>query len=322
MKKILFLIISSILVVYSSPALASWGYSAPVGDNAVMTDPLEAGQAIFSADVENFWVTEIIDMSVPPWLRAEWAPLGDANIDSIYGWMVPVRVGYGVTNDLSVRLTAPLMSLNMKADSGDQYDSGAGDLIVEALYQVMKESAAMPAILVNMGVRLPTGRRYKSSFIDYAEFSMGTGANELLFSGILKKKLGPVNGKAVLTYNRPDPVVYDDGITLVSKEKWIYSFSLVYPTGLVDVGGEIWAINAGPELWKDFPGYGNVVFESSSISAMYGSLFAVLQASPTLAFRGAMHFPLSQQPSWSQSDAGFNMLRGGKVSFGAELKTI
>ncbi|MCX5726746.1 MAG: hypothetical protein NT030_06195, partial [Candidatus Saganbacteria bacterium] len=183
-------------------SLINASFAAGYLSGNIMSDPLAAGKMDFSQRIDSSIASETLDMggSAP-----KWAPI-DAHY-SFTNLVLPMMFAFGLTDNISFRTTIPYVSTNMTNPYGGTLNgTGLGDIRSEVLFGLLKESAVVPSIAVNLGIKFPTGKFRDLAHITgidfggtdyywYPELPTGTGGTDYSLSFILGKKLGPVNGK-------------------------------------------------------------------------------------------------------------------------------
>jgi hypothetical protein len=222
-------------------------YAESVLNGSVLSRPVDRGEFKLDAQVSYSTASEVA-MNYPP----EWRPLSDAGIDSINYIYVPIRLTFGLLENLSLRCTIPYASINAELTGGTkQSGSGLANVELEGLMNIINGSPGALSLSGLFKLRLPSGK--KLADLATNELYVGTRSMDLLFAGLMSKKLGAFKGSMMLGYLLTNPFTeaivsgfdFDVNIT----DQILYSFALVYPVNpKFEVGGEIWgAFSIGKE---------------------------------------------------------------------------
>ncbi|MCX5726745.1 MAG: transporter [Candidatus Saganbacteria bacterium] len=288
MKK-LFILFILCVVLFS---LCQISFASSYLDGTIMSDPLGAGKMDISGKIDCFIGSEVVNLFID---EPEWALLSDALISSVTSLVIPLKFAYGVTDALSLRATLPYVSSSVNSNGSPINGSGIGDARLEGLYRFVKESGGMPSIAANLGIKFATGK-YKG--LEANELPVGTGGTDYYLSFIFGKKLGPVNGKALLGYavmGRIDtwigtpspPEAFVD-----PAEQLLFSLSLAYPVNeSFEIGGELWGNSCGQEIIRTTGNEQGLPY-SQRLQA-YLSPYIAFMPSPGLSLRAAIDYPLS-----------------------------
>jgi len=338
MKKLLaFAVFCLSLSLVAAPVSAAGVNTGPFSADSILADPLEQGGLVLSGQLEIYTANQAIinDGDGNP----EWDALKDAGIESFVLTVIPVRLAYGITDDISVRVTIPYVSQTLmftESMSGpyDEWDAAGGgnfgDIRIEALYEVVKEGESMPSIGANLGVKLATGP-YDRDYFGMKEPMLGTGSTDYSLTGVVKKQIGPVIGKALLSYVITGPTNYTPigaGILVVADpaEKFVYSITAAYPVSpLLEVGGEIWGVIGDLQTYRvDGMPSGTWVStrDDTAINEIILSPYVVYSVMDDFTVRGAIEIPLTQQPTFNLSDSRLHTFNGNTVTVGGSWRIM
>lgn len=282
-----------------------------ISDGSIMSQPLPAGKMCLSGNIEYYSPTELVDSSSGD---PEWASLSDMSIDSISSMVIPIRFGYGITDNLSVRATLPYVSLSLKGDIGDVSGSGIGDARLEGVYQFMNETDNMPSLAGNLSIKLATGK-YKDLKDD--EIAIGTGGTDVIASVFASKKMGPVVGKAMLGYEVTGKMTdFSDSLwEFDPSDPVLLSLSCLYPVSAdLEIGGELWGSFLGPDIAT--LGSDSNVVENSNGTVMWLSPWVSYKVSPAVSVKGVIDYPISVQATNSFVNGGENQTKGLNLNVG------
>jgi len=282
-----------------------------LSEDLIMSEPLPQGKACLSGNIEYYMPSDVmINVSHP-----KWESLNDGGVDAVSLTVIPIKVAYGITDALSVRLTIPYISESYKPELYDASSAtGIGDARLEGIYLFMKETESFPSIAGSLGIKLATGK-YKD--LKDTELALGTGGTDIYASAIFGKKLGPVNGKALIGYMLTGRMVdyLGSGLTIDPADPIIFSVACIYPaTADINIGGELWGRSGGKDLWTNGD---SIMVEDSEGTVIWLSPFVNYQVSPALGLRGVIDYPLSVPATNSMLGGGENLMKGLNITIGA-----
>ena len=332
-----FILASLFLFAFSAMAFAAAPPDSSVGgffhgtgyisDNLIMSEPLPAGGMSFSGNIEYYSPSNIVSAdnffgSDDP----EWSTLGDAGIDSVSLIVIPLRFAYGITSDISVRAMIPYISATVTPSDNDAVSgSGIGDARIEGLYRFMKESEGMPSISGNLGVKLATGTHDYDKLLSDQVLATGTGGTDIYASVIFGKKLGPVEGKALLGYELTGKITDIYGTTgstwadmdLDPSDPILFSLSVLYPaTPDLEIGGELYGSSGGEDIASK--GSESMVHSNSNGTLIWLSPYLSYRISPASSIRGVIDYPISVAATKSLVNGGENQTKGFNIIVGMD----
>ncbi len=252
-------------------------------------------------------------------------PLYRDRISSFNIFSVPLRVSYGLTDDLSLRFSAQFFQIDevfFGYARNHQYGYGLGDSKIELLYQFVKESAEGPSIAVNAGADVLTGINYMNLPKADSDTTLATGtyAPNYYLSAIFGKKMDAWNGKAMIGYIVTPIDRRSSSTTIDPADQIICSLLMSTAAGdAVEYGGEISAKFSGEDnrdekFWID-----TFDQDHSPVTRISLSPFIIYRQSEALSWKGVLEVPLATKGTTSWADFGLNRERGINLSIGGEL---
>jgi hypothetical protein len=295
-------------------SLINASYASSYLGSLMMPAPIASGKMSFSMGIEYFTATESLKHNLPN--KPEWAPLKDCDVDSTTSLAIPFKFAYGVTNDLSVRVTIPFVTNTMMGTwAGNFSGSGIGDAWLEAFYRFMDEGDAAPSVAADLNIKFANGK-YRTIVSD--EFPLGTGGGDVYFSAIFGKKLGPVNGKALLVYalmGKIDTPLLGH-VIIEPASQILFSLDCAYPIGKgLELGGELWGNSYGEE--KLAQGGNTLTVDYSGRTQIFLSPYISFMPSPALTLRAAIDYPVSVPPAWDFVNYPLSLYKGITLSISA-----
>jgi hypothetical protein len=330
MKRSIILVIC-LLVVLSVPSLALYPNSGPLSEGQILSDTLKQGKMSIGANIEYFSAADTIS-----WASGdpEWKPINDDEFSPLVSFtcmVVPLRFAYGLSDNVSARITVPYVSTNITFVDGFLPDgenvagSGIGDTRIEVLWQALNESSGGFDLGLNLGAKLATASTIPVTFDDgtgQADYLVvGTGANDVTLSAILKKTLGAMVGKASLTFVKAgtqNVQIEASGafLPLYPGDHMLYSVAGEYQLQMFTVGAELWGMSLGK---TSIPVSTGATMDNSEVSALYIAPYASFNVTKDLSIKGVVEVPLSQQATYNYCDMGGWGFKGMNLMVGATL---
>lgn len=273
-----------------------------------MSEPLRQSQVNLSAQVEYVDFSEIFSGNTLGQMEQL-----NKYVNRITLMVVPFKVAYGVTNSLSLKMTIPYISFSFaRKDPPLITGSGVGDCRFEGLYRIMRETRDNPSVAVNLCVKTATGTDWNHRGLN--EWPIGSGSTDWMITGIFGKKLGPIEGKAVIGYDFQGTFlagsdVVEPGTALIC------SLAGVYPSGDLRYGAEVWG-NFAPDA-KVMRSGGDFMVEKSGLVMITVSPFVAYKASANMTFKAVVDIPVATKaPFDDESDIALRVFRGINVTLG------
>lgn len=308
MKIYLLFFASCFILLLVSPAYAVYSHEGPVSNDFIMSMPLQRSQIQLSAQMEYANFAEIYagntDMQMEPITKS----LSRATL-----MVVPFKAAYGVTDDLSLRLTAPFVSFDFVSKKPPLTQGyGLGDIRIEGVYGLMKETADNPSAAVNVCVKAASGTAFDNRGLN--EMPVGSGSTDWMITGIFGKKLGPIDGKASIGLDfQGDYAV--SGTDVTPGTLLTLSLAGIYPLGDFQYGAELWG-DLGPALTLSKPGSSGWL-EDSEWTSINISTFVCYKASPDMMLKAALDVPIGTKATVDDmSDISTRAFRGVNVTLG------
>jgi hypothetical protein len=235
----------------------------------------------------------------------KWISISDAGIDSMTYLNIPVRITYGLSESLSVRLVLPYAMFNSKSKSGQKSSaSGFGNVEIEGLYSLLNESANRPVLSALLNVKIGAGK--KLADLAAEEGYVGSRSTDITLGLAAMKSVAAFKTKLFLGYlmttpykektsstspdidvNLTDQLLFDLGIYLPLTAEWT-------------LGGELWgATSIGKEQWS----LGGVTTDIDNSIRDYMILTPLLSynVSDKVQIRGSADFVLSKSTATTLS---------------------
>lgn len=228
--------------------------------------------------------------------------------------VIPFRAAYGVTDNLSVRITVPFIHFHYEdLDPPVQAGYGIGDYRLEGLYSILKETDSGPSTAVNLTIKPASATDWEHTGLN--EWPVGSGATDWMIAGVFGKKIGPIEGKAVLGFNFRGTTLHGDYI--IPGTEFICSLAGVYPTGDYEYGAEVWG-NFAPNPMVTFTVlHEDAMMEDAELRVINISPFVRYKASTDVVFKAAVDIPVATRlPFDNKSDNGLRSFRGVNVTLG------
>jgi len=317
MKRTLTIIFSCLMIfLLVGPCFAVYQKDGYFSNDFIMSIPLSQSKVQLSAQIEYAYLNEIYT---------------DTTGDDDYGFLptqssysgvtatvIPLKVAYGLTDNVSVRLTVPFISWN--EDSKDptlngpsQRGYGVGDARIEGLYQVAKETDSMPSVGINAGVKVASGKN--SRWARYPELPQGTGSTDCYISGIFMKKMWGLTGKALLGYYYTGSTPYGGGSVLPGSAI-ISSIACAVPAGKMEYGAEIWGSFAGKDLMVPDNSV-NYMADYTEDTVMDLSPYINFKVSDDLTLKAVLDIPINPVGTISWANNTLDNFRGVNLTLGA-----
>jgi hypothetical protein len=320
MKRLHFTVISIFILslfVVPSYAIISPGLSYLANDQ-MMSQVLPSGKFDVSAKAEWWDAYDIYIRNTDLMME----PIHKTNLS--YSMLsIPLRLSYGVTDNISLRLSTQFIKWS-RVNFGAPHEwigYGMGDSKVEILYQIARETADAPSMAVNIGADILTGKSDSALPTNGSDTSLATGlyAPNYYLSGIFGKKIGGWNGKAMLGYVVTSPYKMVPLYAIDPSDQIICSLCMSTLAGdAFEYGGEISAKFSGEDN-RDTTSTNPSLQENSPITRISVAPFVVFHQSSTLSWKGVLEVPLAMKGNSSYADLGFNQYRGLNISIGAEM---
>jgi len=325
LKKIIcsFLIVLSVFVFYY-PSFAIGLVTSYISEGFFLTDPLKAGKTDIGIDTQYVSASKVVnifdylsDMSLAP----EWVNLKDSSLNSISQTVTALKISYGFSDKVSLRITIPHVSTDLGITSyPDQAGQGLSDVILEGLYGVQEEKDGSPFIGLNFAVKPATGRSHD---LGKSEFPQGTGSTNLYFSGIVKKDIGAATFKGLLGYavigNGEIDIFGENGfqgLWIDGGDEIFGSLYLGYAvTDALEVGAEIWGSEAPKEVWG-MAGISSDI-EGTETSVLYTSFSAGYKVMKDLMLGAVLDLPFNNTPSFAMGNGGAYLYKGTALNLKA-----
>jgi uncharacterized membrane protein YqaE (UPF0057 family) len=314
MKKSAFvLVVCLALVSVSVPSFAVYLREGYFSNDFIMSKNLSKSQVDLSAQIEYTDISAIYNSNTDGMFDPVHSAFKQTTLT-----VVPLKAAYGITDDLSVRITFPLVSWRYLLNSGAaRGDYGLGDIRLEGLYNIAKENGNMPSIAVNVGVKAASGKNW--NWLGKNEYPpIGTGSTDLWISGIFTKNLWGLDGKALVGYYfpgvNPSPI-----FNFLPGTELLCSASLGCAKGQLEYGGEIWGAFAGPIMAISPVTGPNQMIEDSEISKLFFSPYVNYKMSDSLLLKAVADIPFGTPASKGLTPT-FLMLdwmRGATYTIGA-----
>jgi hypothetical protein len=316
MKKLFLVLALSVLFISPSMAIITPSISFLSADQ-IMSNVLPQGKVDISAKLEYWNANEEYlgntDLVMEPIAK---------NHLKVYALDVPVRVSYGLTDNLSLRLSAQFVQeTHVWADyTPHVYQGyGLGDSKIEMLYQFTKETAGIPSIALNLGADILSGVNYINMPKASSDTSLPTGlfAPNYYISGIFGKKLGAWDGKAMIGYILAGADKYGSHIWQVAN-KIIYSICMSTSTGGgIEYGAELSGMFGGENI-DDYPGSDVTIQTETTITKISVTPFVTFRQSDNLSYKACVEVPLSMKATTSSANLDLYQYRGLSISLGID----
>jgi hypothetical protein len=311
MKKLSILFMSCFVLFFlASSSHANYFREGPVSSDFLMTEPVPAQKLQMSAQVEYVDYSEVyIDNS-----QGMAEPLNKV-IKRATLTVIPLRAAYGVTDNLSVRLTVPFIHFHYEMKTPPVVAGyGIGDYRLEGLYSILKESDSNPSAAVDFCIKPASGTDWTHRGLH--EWAIGSGATDWMIAGVFGKKIGPIGGKAVLGFNFRGATQLGD-LHIVPGTEFICSLAGVYPSGDYEFGAEVWG-NFAPSPIKIYTdGTPDEMLENAELVVINISPFVRYRASSDVTFKAAIDIPVgTKMPIDEMSDNFLRVFRGVNVTLG------
>jgi len=311
MRKLLILVMSILfLFCLVSQSYSAYLFSGPLTEGLILSDSIGDGNVSINANLEFFQAQEIQTNSflVPDSLPT-WGSLKDGGVDYFHVMVIPFRFGYGVNDMVSVRATLPYVLISSSTDlSGTTSGNGLGDIRLEGLIDILKESSSSPGIAANLGIKLATGQKG-----DFGETEpTGNQATDIYLSGILKHKILKAETKFLFGYILKGEVADTE---VDPADQWLASLCIGFPVReSLRLGGELWVLSTfGVDTIS-----GNDI-ENSNFSSVFFSPFLSFMSGDDLSFNVSLDIPVSQAGTFSLADMGLHYFRGLNINFGVTM---
>jgi hypothetical protein len=311
MKKLsLLFVFCSVLFFFVSSSYADYFRDGPVSNGFLMTAPVPAHKIQLSAQVEYVDYSEVYAGNTAG--MAE--PLRDV-ADRAMLTVIPLKAAYGVTDNLSIRLTVPLIDFHFESKNPPAKNGyGIGDLRLEGLYSVLKETDSNPSAAVDLCVKPASATDWIHRGLN--EYPIGSGATDWMITGIFGKKIGPIGGTAVLGFNFRGATQFGKNY-IVPGTEFICSVAGVYPAGDYDLGAELWGSFSPDSKIIYAAQTADAMLENSELIVIDISPFVRYKASPDLTLKAAVDIPVgTKMPVDDVSDNSLRVFRGVNVTLG------
>lgn len=309
------------VVFFSMFALPSMAILSPsisfLSDDQIMSTVLPQGKVDISAKIEYWNPNEEYlgntDLIMEP------IASNHLNLTAID---VPLRVSYGLTDNVSLRLSAQFVKYSHIWSDVAPYDYegyGLGDSKIEVLYQLREETANDPSIAVNLGADILTGVNYINMPKNNSDTTLPTGlyAPSYYLSGIFGKKYGAWDGKAMIGYIMPGPDKYGSHAWIPANEL-IYSICMsTVAGGGIEYGGELSGMFAGENI-DDYPGSDTTTQGRTPITKVSVTPFIIYRQSDSLSYKAGIEIPLAMRGTTSSADLDMYMYRGVGLAIGVD----
>ena len=311
-----FLIVLSVSVFYY-PSFATGLVTSYISEGLFLTDPLKAGKADIGIDtqyVSASKVANIFDYIFGASDSPEWVNLNDSSLNSISQTVTALKISYGFSDKVSLRITIPYVSTAVGINSyPDQVGQGLSDVILEGLYGVREEKGGSPFIGLNFAVKPATGRSHD---LGKSEFPQGTGSTNLYFSGIIKKSIGAATFKGLLGYAAIGNGEIDifgkngfQGLWIDGGDEIFGSLYFGYAVSdALEIGAELWGSEAPKEIWGMMGASSDI--EGTETSVLYTSFSAGYKATKDLTLGAALDLPFNVTPSFAMGNGGAYLYKG------------
>ena len=276
-----------LLLFFASSALAGM-----IQDNSILSETIGQGRVQLDTGFSYSTAGEIFNLSGP---EPKWISLSDVGLDSVTYSYVPLRITYGLLDNLSLRLTLPYASLEIKPKSGPTTTaSGLANVELEGLCKLLRESETSPSIATLLRVKFGTGK--KLAELKANEAYVGTRSTDFMLGWIIGKNFGSVDWKMLVGYLMTTPYKEDLGfgnIDVDLTDQIISSFMLAFPLSRqFEVSGEIWlALSQGKEKWDK-----TEVDKSNRDSTIFTPAFKY-EIADGFVLRGSADLVLSKTPA-------------------------
>jgi hypothetical protein len=299
-----------VLFFFASSSYADYFREGPVSNGFLMTEPVPAHKVQLSAQVEYVDYSEVFTgnsdgMAEPLNKLAKRATLT----------VIPLRAAYGVTDNLSVRLTVPFIHFHFERKTTPvEAGYGIGDYRLEGLYSILKETDSNPSAAVDLCVKPASATDWVHRGLN--EFPIGSGATDWMIAGIFGKKIGPIGGKAVLGFNFRGATQFGDD-RIIPGTEFMCSLAGVYPSGDYEFGAEVWGnFAANPKIIYSDQTV-DAMLEKSELIVINISPFVRYRASSDVTFKAAVDIPVgTKMPFDDVSDNSLRVFRGVNVTLG------
>ena len=297
-----------VLFLLASSSYAVYSHEGPVSNDFVLSAPLQRSQVQLSAQMQYANFAEIYagntDMQMEPITKV----LSRATL-----LVIPFKASYGVTDNMSLRLTAPFVSFDFVGRKPPfRQGYGLGDIRIEGVYGILKETADNPSAAVNVCVKAASGTDFDNRGVN--EMPVGSGSTDWMITGIFGKELGPIDGKASIGLDfQGDYSV--NGTNVTPGTLLTFSLAGIYPSGDLQYGAELWG-DFGPALTYSRPGDRGWLKDSEWTSINI-SPFVCYRASPDMMLKAAIDVPVgTKATSDDSSDVMTRAFRGVNVTIG------
>jgi hypothetical protein len=311
-RLVVVLVLCAALVSVSVPSFAVYFREGYFSNDFIMSKNLSKSQIDLSAQLEYTNLTEIyVNNTGGIFVPAQ--QVFKQNTLTV----VPLKMAYGITNDLSVRITLPLISWQYYMFDHPAINGyGLGDIRMEGLYNISKENGNMPSVAVNAGVKAASGKNW--DLTGKNEYPTGTGSTDLWISGIFTKKLWGLDGKGLVGYyfSGTNPL---RGNNFLPGTELLCSASLSCSKGQFEYGGELWGSFAGPTKLIVPGAHPDEMVENSETSVITFSPYVNYKMSDSFLLKAVVDIPF-EMPAPTGGSATFlslDIMRGYTFTIGA-----
>jgi hypothetical protein len=305
-----------LVLTLNVPAYCTYLQTAYIANDSILTKQVGQGKTLLSADFAYMSADQTADYDsvTDEWIK--WK--GMKNIYYVMQ-VVPIRLAYGLSDNLSLRVTVPWVHHIMREFSGTyMMGYGIGDIKFEALYSIINESDKSPSFAVNTGLKTSSGRSFSQR--DPNEMPVGTGNVDMSLSGIWEKTNGNMALKGLAGYVLRFPVIASgvlykpaDNIILSCAGELIASEQLRY-------GAELWArLIPGKDYMKQ--GDNGSMVDDTDVSLLSITPYINYEYNKDVSLKGSLEVPLAGKASSSMADIyPERIFRGVNMTVGVAWK--
>lgn len=293
------------LFLLTVPSFSAYLQTSYIANDSIMTKQVGLGKTMLSANFEIMSADQI--GTINSWIKAQ-----DVNFVM---QVVPVRLAYGLSDNITFRVTVPWVhDILSQYSGGTIMGIGIGDIKVEALYTVAKETDTKPSFAINAGMKTASGTSLVQKKNN--EMPTGTGNVDLSLSGIWQKTSGSVTLKGLAGYVLRAPLITSGTLYKPADNILLSCVAEIRSSEKLKYGAELWArLVPGQDYMKQ--GDSESMIEQSDVSTLSIAPYICYEYNKDVSLRGLLDVPLAGKVSASMVDIyPDTIFRGVNVSLG------
>lgn len=148
-----------------------------------------------------------------------------------------LKMKYGLNENLELKIALPYISKQSKSNTTDYKNSGLGDLLLKANYQILNQKKGAPFFWsASLGIKLPTAdtdKKFNSTIVPTMQ--LGSGSKDYYFETGVSKFFERSRIDGYLTYIKTTKGDNDYQYGNTKKAELGYAYSITKPLGIQTV---------------------------------------------------------------------------------------